>query len=105
MAGVSGQDALESLSLAGRDRVRRAGRSAIADAALLGLEPHGLKRISCPVVIAYGAESHEVYAQIAVALRAQVPGATTSRLDEADHMAPITRPDAIAAEIEALGRP
>jgi len=104
MVGVSGQRALDVLSAPARERVRAAGRSAVADAALLGMEPDGLRGIRCPVVISYGAESQAVYAQIAEGLRARIPGASTKHLDGADHMAPIIRPDAVAAEIEALAR-
>jgi pimeloyl-ACP methyl ester carboxylesterase len=102
MIGVSGRRAFNSLSGSSRERVRQAGPSAIADAALLGMDPDGLPRIDRPVVIAYGADSQPVYQQIANGLISRIPGAIQQRLESADHMAPIVRPEVISAEIEAL---
>ena len=41
-----------------------------------------------------------LYADIAEALVARIPGADHERLDGLDHMAPVLRPDAIAAAVE-----
>jgi pimeloyl-ACP methyl ester carboxylesterase len=105
MAGVAGQAALDSLTPASRDGIRRAGRAAIADASLLGLQPDGLALIRCPVAIVTGSDSDPLYGAIAEGLRARVPGATIERVGGADHMAPVTRPDAIAASVLAFVGP
>jgi len=102
MAGVAGRAAVESLSPAGRERIGRAGTGAVADATLLGMDPQGLATIRCPALIATGSASEPLYADIADALVARIPGATRQRIDGADHMAPIVRPDVIAAGAEAF---
>lgn len=102
MAAVSGQAAVEALTAAGRERIGQAGAGAVADAPLLGLDAGGLARIECPVVIATGAASQPCYVTIAEALADRIHRATIERLAGADHMAPITRPDIIAAAVEAL---
>ncbi len=77
------------------------GGAAIAEAPLLGLAPSGLADIKCPVVIAHGAASPAWYAEIAAALAARIPGAVTRAIPVADHLAPVTWPDLIAAAVEA----
>lgn len=104
-AGVSGREALDALGAAARDRIRRAGPGAIADSTLLGLEPEGLGRIQAPVQIALGERSDAVYAAIAEGLRELITGASLTRIPDADHMAPITRPSSVAAAVQGfLGR-
>jgi pimeloyl-ACP methyl ester carboxylesterase len=102
LAGVSGDAALAALSPAARERIGRAGTGAVADATLSGMDPHGLAAIRCPTLIATGAASERVYADIADALSGRIPGALRQRIPEADHMAPIMRPDVIAAAVEAF---
>ena len=102
MVGVSGERAFKALSGASRDRVRQAGPSAIADAALEGMDPAGLAHIASPVVIAYGADSEPIYREIAEALCERIPGAMPEGLAGADHMAPILGADIVAAAVEAF---
>ena len=102
MAGVSGPDAVAALSPAARARVGSAGQGAVADATLSGMDPHRLGGIRCPVRIATGDASASLYAEIAEALVAHIPGADHVRLAGADHMAPITRPDQVAAAISGF---
>jgi pimeloyl-ACP methyl ester carboxylesterase len=99
MAGVSGPDAVEALSPAARARVARAGRGAIADATLAGMDPAGLGRIAARVRIATGSASHSLYEDIATGLLAVVPSADHVRLNGLDHMAPVLRPDLFAGAI------
>lgn len=100
MAGVSGAAAVAALSPAVRARISRAGTGAVADATLLGMDPDGLSRISCPIRVATGSQSQALYADIAVAITERVAGATHQRIEGADHMAPIVRPELIAAAVE-----
>lgn len=105
MASVSSAAAVEALSPGARERVRAAGRGAIADATLLGMDPSGLPAIECPVMIATGTASSPLYAQLAGALAASIRHASVEPLAGLDHMAPITRPDVVAASIEAFASP
>jgi pimeloyl-ACP methyl ester carboxylesterase len=100
LVAVSGQAALDRLSPRARQRIGLAGRGAIADATLLGMEPDGLASIECRVRLGTGSASHPVYAEIATGLGRRIPTATIEALDGLDHMAPITRPDAVAGAIE-----
>ena len=99
LAGVAGSDTVAGLSDGARARIRSQGAAAVAEATLQGLDPDGLGRITCPVVIATGADSADVYAVIADALAERIPGASHRRIAGADHMAPITRPGLIATSI------
>lgn len=99
MAGVSGPETVAALSPAARDRVARAGHGAVADATLAGMEPAGLKRIEGRVRVATGSASRSFYVDIAEGLLECIPGADHARLDGLDHMAPVLRPDAIAAAV------
>ena len=102
MEGVSGAAAVAALSLAARTRVGLAGQGAVADATLSGMDPEGLTRIDCPVRIATGGASQPVYVEIAQGLVRRIDGAEHVRLAELDHMAPVLRPDAIVAAVEAF---
>jgi pimeloyl-ACP methyl ester carboxylesterase len=102
MAGGSGQAAVDALSPAARERIGRAGGGAVADAPLLGLDPDGLARIACPVAIATGGASQPFYVTIAEALAGRIAGGLVSPIPGVDHMAPVTRPDIIAAAVEAF---
>jgi pimeloyl-ACP methyl ester carboxylesterase len=102
LSAVSGEDALAALPPAARERVRGAGRGVLADAALLGLEPGGIARIGCPVVLAGGGESPPLYAQLMDALAARIPRVSVERLEGVGHGAPISHPGLVAASIEAF---
>jgi pimeloyl-ACP methyl ester carboxylesterase len=102
LVGVSGRAALDALGEAGRSRIGQAGPGAVAEAPLLGLDPGGLSRIACPISIATGGMSGPLYPAIAEALVRQVPGAQWTSIPGVDHMAPITRPDIIAAAVETF---
>jgi pimeloyl-ACP methyl ester carboxylesterase len=102
VAGVAGQAAIEALTPAARARIGRAGPGAVADAPLLGLDADGLARIVCPVAIATGGASQALYGAIADGLRNRIGGATVVPIPNVDHMAPLTRPDIIAAAVEAF---
>jgi pimeloyl-ACP methyl ester carboxylesterase len=102
MAGVSGGAAVEALSPAARERIGRAGTGALAEATLLGMDPHGLAAISCPTMIATGEASQRIYVDIADALAEHIRGAVHDHIPGIDHMAPIMQPDVIAAAIDAF---
>lgn len=100
MEGVSGTAAVAALGPAARERIGRAGQGAVADATLAGMDADGLSRIECPVRIATGTASAPLYGAIAEGLEARIPGADRVELDGLDHMAPVSRPEAIAAAVE-----
>lgn len=102
MAAVSGQAAVAALTPAALERIHRAGSGAVADAPLLGLDAGGLSGIECPVAIATGTASQPLYVAIAEGLAERIGSATVERLTGADHMAPLRRPDIIAAAVEAF---
>ena len=74
MATVSGAAAVEGLSAGARERVRAAGRGAIADATLLGMDPSGLPAITCPVVIAHGTDDRIIPISLGRKLHAAATG-------------------------------
>jgi pimeloyl-ACP methyl ester carboxylesterase len=103
LASVAGEGAVAALSPQARERIRAQGVAAVADAGLLGLDPEGLMGIECPVTIATGTASWPAYAGVAEGLVGRIPGAIHSRIEGADHMAPLTRPETIAtAVLEAV---
>lgn len=102
MAAVSGQAAVDALGPAARERLARAGWGAVADAPLLGLDPDGLPRIEAPTEIMTGGASQPFYVAIAEAIVRRIPGAVRGAIPGADHMAPVTRPDIIAAAVETF---
>jgi pimeloyl-ACP methyl ester carboxylesterase len=93
---------VDALSATARERIGRAGSGAVADAPLLGLDADGLARIACPVAVATGGASGPLYVAIAEALAGRILGAVVSSIPGVDHMAPVTRPDIIAAAVEAF---
>ena len=103
---VAGERALAALSPGGRARLGQEGDSALADAMLTaapgGLEPAGLGRIACPVLLAGGTASMPFYREILDGLAGRIPGARRVVLDELDHTAPITRPDQLVALVDEL---
>lgn len=102
LAAVAGQAALAALSPAQVARLRSSGRSALADASLLGLDASGLARIRCPVGLAGGNSSPPFYAQLLSALAATIGTARIQRIDGAGHAAAISHPLAVAAAVEAF---
>lgn len=99
LAAVAGPEAVAALSPGARERVRLGGRGALADATLLGLDPDGLARIACPVVISTGTASEAFYDVIADALLARIAGATRTTIEGAGHGAPMSHPGPVAAAI------
>lgn len=99
-AAVAGQAALAALSPTELARLRSFGRSALADASLLGLDSGGLARIGCPVGLSGGSSGPPFYAQLLTELAATVRTARIERIDGAGHAAPISHPLAVAAAIE-----
>lgn len=99
MEGVSGAAAVAALSPAARAHVEAAGQAAVADATLSGMDPQGLSRILCPVLVATGTASNALYADIARGLVARIPAARHVHLAGLDHMAPVLRPDAVAEAV------
>lgn len=102
LAAVAGRGALTALSPTALERLRLTGRSALADAPLLGLDASGLARIRCPVTLAGGSSSPPFYAQLLSALARTIRGARIERIDGVDHAAPVSHPLAIAAAVEAF---
>ena len=106
LGGVAGPGAWAALSERSRTFLENEGGGAVADAEMLGLEPGGLSRISCPVTILTGTASEPFYAPIADALAARIPGARRRDLPGLRHTAPISEPSPIAAAFrEALAPP
>jgi pimeloyl-ACP methyl ester carboxylesterase len=93
---VAGDDAWERLGPAQQALLEVEGSGALADAAMPDLDPAGLARIGCPVVIATGDNSDDYYAPIADALAIVIPDAHRVRLPGLRHTAPITDPAPIA---------
>jgi 3-oxoadipate enol-lactonase len=99
LAGAAGPEALARLAPASLDRLREAGTGALADVGLLGLDPDGLARIALPVELALGGASDPLYAELAAALVARIPGAAVVTLPGARHDAPLVDPAPVAAAI------
>jgi pimeloyl-ACP methyl ester carboxylesterase len=102
LAGVSGPGAAAVLSDLSLRQRRALGSAAIAEAPLLGLDPHGLSTITCPVTIATGARSGPFYADIALALVERITDARHLEVTGVGHLAPIEAPDIIADAVEGL---
>ncbi|MBA3877626.1 MAG: hypothetical protein C0498_11985 [Anaerolinea sp.] len=103
LRGVAGDAAWDRLSPRARAFIEREGDGALADVRLGGLDPDGLARISCPVVVLTGSASEPFYGPIADSLVARVPGAHRIRVPRLGHAGPITDPAAVGAVIhEAL---
>lgn len=98
LAAVSGRDP-SRLSERALEAARREARSALADAALLGLDPTGLGRITAPVAIVLGARSITFYRRIAEGLAARLPTASLETLPGLDHAGPVRAPGVVAEAI------
>lgn len=98
LAAVAGVDP-SRLTERTRRRARAEARCALADAALRGLDPAGLRRITVPVTIALGDRSRPLYRWIAEGLAELVPGVRLESLPELDHPGPLRAPDLVAEAI------
>ena len=101
VGGVAGPAAWEAMPARSRAFLASQGAGAVADAALTGLDPDGLGRIVCPVVILAGTASEPFYAPIADALVERIPGSRRVDLAGLRHVAPITDPLPVAAAVRA----
>jgi pimeloyl-ACP methyl ester carboxylesterase len=99
---VRGPGTSARLPEAARTRLGAEGRGAIADAALLGLDPRGLRRIMASVVVALGGRGGGPYAAVAAAITGRVSTATVERFPDLGHGGPTSRPDVVASSIAAL---
>ncbi len=99
MRAVAGDRAWDRLPDRARAFLASEGDGALADAALLGLDPDGLAGITVPVTLLTGSTSEPFYAPIARAVTERVPGARQVELDDLDHAAPLTEPVRMAAAI------
>lgn len=99
---VNGPDVGRRLPAGVRTRIEREGRSAVADAALAGMDPAGLERIRVPVAVGLGGRSRGPYAAVAAELAERLHDVQVDRFDQLGHGGPITRPDAIADHILAF---
>ncbi|SIS58443.1 Pimeloyl-ACP methyl ester carboxylesterase [Roseivivax lentus] len=85
-------------------QVRIIGESdpALTDDSARLLKEGALERCTMPVLFLRGAQTEPILAEIHTALMARLPDAREAVIPEAGHMAPITRPEAVAAEIAAF---
>lgn len=104
LAAVSGRATVDGLSPSARARIRAEGRGAVADATLLGMDPDGIAGIESPLLVVTGSRSESIYAVIADAIVRAAPVGSRQQLPGADHMAPVTRPELVAASVMAFGR-
>lgn len=104
LEAVAGESTVARLPDAVRGQIGREGRSAVADAALAGLDPGGLARITAPVEVAVGGRSHPFYARIGAGIASAIPGATIVGLDDLSHAGPASRPEVVADAILDLAR-
>jgi O-succinylbenzoic acid--CoA ligase len=101
---VRGPGTAARLPASARERLAAEGRSAVADAALLGFEPAGLAAIDTPVAIALGGRSAAMYAGIADGLAGILPSLEVERFPDLGHTGPVSQPAPIARAIEAFAR-
>lgn len=102
LAAVAGADGVARLRPASRAAIEAEGRSAIADAGLVGLDPEGLMAMRVPVEVATGARSNPFYARIAAGLVERIPGAHAVVLDALTHGGPTARPEIVAPAVLAF---
>ncbi len=85
------------------DRARRAAeaeaRSALADAALLGLDPERLRGVTARVALVLGERSQPWYRAIAAGLAAILERAEVTTLPDLDHAGPLRDPELVARAI------
>ena len=63
------------------------------------LEPGGLNRIACPVLLLRGDQTAEIIAEVNAGLQRRLPNARSEVIQGTGHMAPISHPEATAAHI------
>ncbi len=100
LRAVLGDAGYAGLPAGVRAAVLREGDAAASDARLAGLDPAGLPRIRVPVTIAVGSASSPLYRVVAEAIAGAVPSARVVTIAGADHMAPVSRPEAILPIID-----
>ncbi|HWP63198.1 MAG TPA: o-succinylbenzoate--CoA ligase [Candidatus Binatia bacterium] len=98
LAAVAGVDPSQ-LSEGARRRAAAEAPSALADAALRGLDPGGLRRIAAPVTIALGERSPTWYRATAMGLARHITGMRLVTLPGLDHLGPLKAPDLVAEAI------
>jgi O-succinylbenzoic acid--CoA ligase len=94
--------AWERLRPAQREALEAEGNGVLADAAMPGLDPDGLRAIHIPVRLGTGDASEPIYAPIAAALATRIPGATVAALPGLRHFAPIVTPGPVADLVRSL---
>ena len=102
MRAVAGDAAWEQLPERTRAFLEGEGVQAVADGALVGLEPAGLSRIAAPVLLMTGGASDPFYTPVADELARRIPAALRDTLDGLAHPGPIVRPDRVAAAVAAF---
>ena len=102
---VAGDDAWERLTERSRDFLATQGVSALADGALIGLDPAGLARVTVPALLLTGGASDPFYAPVADELARRIPGVLRATLDGLAHTAPIVRPNGVADAVAAFLEP
>jgi O-succinylbenzoic acid--CoA ligase len=103
---VAGDAAWDRLPDRARTFLANEGDGALADAALTGLDPDGLRSIASPVTILTGSASEPFYGPIAEELARRIPGARHLDLDGLRHTSPITDATRVASAVRAaLGLP
>ena len=98
--GVSaGADAQRSAYMLARIPLVAAENLILNDPEHSGVRARDLPRITCPVLLAAGAESPQVAHRILDVIAARLPAASRLTIPGAGHMAPLTHPRPIAAAI------
>ncbi len=77
----------------------REGRSAVADAPLVGLDPTGLADVRAPVVVGLGGRSRGPYETVATGLAARIATLDVERFPALGHGGPVSQPAAVADAI------
>ncbi|GIW20424.1 MAG: hypothetical protein KatS3mg065_0720 [Chloroflexota bacterium] len=98
LAAVAGVDPSQ-LSEGARRRAAAEAHSALADAALRGLDPGGLHRIAAPATIALGERSPTWYRATAIGLARHITGMRLVTFPGLDHLGPLKAPDLVAEAI------
>jgi o-succinylbenzoate---CoA ligase len=102
MRAVAGDEAWEQLPGRTRAFLEGEGVQAVADGALVGLDPTGLARIVAPVLLMTGGASDPFYTPIADDLARRIHGALRVTLEGLAHPGPIVRPDRVAGAVAAF---
>jgi O-succinylbenzoic acid--CoA ligase len=106
LRAVAGDAVWEGLSPPQRAFAEAEGAGALADSTMDGIDPDGLARIACPVVVASGDASDDFYVPLADAVAGRIPGARRLTLAGLSHGAPIADPAPFAELVRSeLGLP